>query len=74
MAGLPPACRIELTMPMSTQDGIRGLDQVLQRQPLTDAIFFSADSLALPALLECIEQELAAIRELENGPRQVNLW
>lgn len=52
-AGLPPACRIELTMPMSTQDGIRGLDQVLQRQPLTDAIFFSADSLALPALLEC---------------------
>ncbi len=52
-AGLEPACRIELTMPMSTQDGIDGLDQVLQRQPLTDAIFFSADSLALSALLEC---------------------
>ncbi len=26
---------------------------MLRRQPLTDAIFFSADSLALAALLEC---------------------
>jgi len=52
-AGLPPACRVELTMPMNTQDGVIGLDEVLRRQPLTDAIFFSADSLALAALLDC---------------------
>ncbi|SPL62359.1 Transcriptional regulator, LacI family [Ochrobactrum soli] len=52
-AGLSPACRVELTMPMNTQDGVIGMDEVLRRQPLTDAIFFSADSLALAALLEC---------------------
>lgn len=28
----------------------------------------------LPALLERIERELAAIRDQENGPRQVDLW
>lgn len=53
VAGLQPACRVELTMPMSTQDGVMGMDEALRRQPLTDAIFFSADSLALAALLEC---------------------
>ncbi|MDQ0393084.1 LacI family DNA-binding transcriptional regulator [Labrys monachus] len=52
-AGLPPAFRVELLLPMSSQDGIRGLDEVLQRAPMTDAIFFSADMLALAALLEC---------------------
>lgn len=52
-AGLSPACRVELTMPMNTQDGVIGMDEVLRQQPLTDAIFFSADSLALAALLEC---------------------
>jgi len=52
-AGLAPACRVEMTMPMSTEDGVAGMDEALRRQPLTDAIFFSADSLALAALLEC---------------------
>lgn len=48
-----PAHRVELQMPMSTADGVKGLDQVLAEWPLTDAIFFSADNLALAALLEC---------------------
>lgn len=52
-AGLPRPLRIELRLPMSAQDGIAGLDQVLERAPLTEAILFSADSIALGALLEC---------------------
>ena len=51
--GLEPVFRVELVMPMSGHDGVRGLDEVLKQRPLTDAIFFSADSLALSALLEC---------------------
>ena len=52
-AGLAPAYRVALTLPMSSLDGIRGLDAVLEGAPRTDAIFFSADSIALSALLEC---------------------
>lgn len=63
-AGLPPPERIELVLPMSTQDGIRGLDAVLAQAPLTDAIFFSADSLALAALLECNRRGLRVPEQL----------
>jgi LacI family gluconate utilization system Gnt-I transcriptional repressor len=52
-AGLAPVARIELTLPMPAGDGVRGLDQVLAIDPLTQAIFFSADTLAISALLEC---------------------
>lgn len=51
--GLAPVARIELTLPMPAGDGIRGLDRVLAVEPLTQAIFFSADTLAISALLEC---------------------
>lgn len=51
--GLEPVARVELTLPMPAGDGVRGLDQVLAKDPLTQAIFFSADSLAISALLEC---------------------
>jgi LacI family gluconate utilization system Gnt-I transcriptional repressor len=63
-AGLPPPFRIELVLPMSTQDGILGLDAVLAQAPLTDAIFFSADSLALAALLECNRRGLRVPEQL----------
>ncbi|MDR5760536.1 LacI family DNA-binding transcriptional regulator [Caballeronia sp. LZ035] len=52
-AGLPDALRVELQMPMSASDGVKGLDLVLQQEPMTDAIFFSADTMAIPAILEC---------------------
>ncbi|WP_354040608.1 LacI family DNA-binding transcriptional regulator [Devosia sp. UYZn731] len=52
-AGLAAPVRVELPMPMRTTDGITGLDQVLELEPMTDAILFSADNLALAALLEC---------------------
>lgn len=52
-AGLPDVFRVELQLPMSSADGIVGLDRVLQQAPMTDAIFFSADTMALPAILEC---------------------
>ncbi len=51
--GLEPVARIQLTLPMSSRDGITGLDQVLDADPLTQAIFFSADATAISALLEC---------------------
>lgn len=51
--GLAPVARIELTLPMPAGDGVRGLDMVLAADPLTQAVFFSADSLAISALLEC---------------------
>ncbi|MGS0897198.1 LacI family DNA-binding transcriptional regulator [Burkholderia stagnalis] len=52
-AGLPEALRVELQLPMSAVDGVKGLDTVLQQQPMTDAIFFSADTMAIAAILEC---------------------
>ncbi|MCD2185020.1 LacI family DNA-binding transcriptional regulator [Rhizobium sp. GN54] len=51
--GLAPVARVELTLPMPAGDGVRGLDRVLAIDPLTQAIFFSADNLAISALLEC---------------------
>lgn len=51
--GLAPVARVELTLPMPVGDGVRGLDEVLAIDPLTQAIFFSADTLAISALLEC---------------------
>jgi LacI family transcriptional regulator, gluconate utilization system Gnt-I transcriptional repressor len=52
-AALPKPLRIELKLPMTAQDGVMGLDMVLDKEPLTEAILFSADSIALGALLEC---------------------
>lgn len=51
--GLAPVARIQLKLPMSARDGVAGLDQVLTLDPLTQAIFFSADAIAISALLEC---------------------
>lgn len=52
-ARLPNVYRVELQLPMSSADGVRGLDEVLRNAPETDAIFFSADTMALAAILEC---------------------
>lgn len=51
-AGLPMPLRVEIDLPMSTADGVAGLDAVLSEQPMTDGILFSADFLAIAALLE----------------------
>ena len=58
-AGHKTPARIELEMPMAAKDGIAGLDQALDAMPLVDAIFFSADHLALAALLECNRRGIA---------------
>lgn len=50
---LTPITRVELDLPMKQSDGIVALDRVLAAEPLTQAIFFSADSMAISALLEC---------------------
>ncbi|SDR47212.1 transcriptional regulator, LacI family [Paraburkholderia fungorum] len=52
-AKLPAVLRVELQLPMNASDGVRGLDEVLRDAPMTDAIFFSADTMALAAILEC---------------------
>lgn len=51
--GIQPVARIGLALPMSPGHGVLGLDQVLASDPLTQAIFFSADTTAIAALLEC---------------------
>ncbi len=51
--GLAPVVRVELDLPMRQADGIAALDRVLAAEPLTQAIFFSADNMAISALLEC---------------------
>ncbi|KAA0971916.1 LacI family DNA-binding transcriptional regulator [Aureimonas fodinaquatilis] len=62
--GLAPVARIELTLPMPIGDGVRGLDRVLEIDPLTQAIFFSADTLAISALLECNRRGLRVPEQL----------
>lgn len=51
--GLQAPVFAHCAMPLQPGDGVRGLDAVLAADPLVEAIFFSADSLALAALLEC---------------------
>lgn len=51
--GIGVSARIEMDLPMAPGSGIIGLDRVLDQDPLVQGIFFSADSLAIPALLEC---------------------
>ena len=51
--GSSVTAQASLQMPLQQGDGVRGLDAVLTRDPLVEGIFFSADSLALAALLEC---------------------
>lgn len=52
-AKLKLAARSLLKLPIRSEDGIKALDDVLAQAPDTDAIFFSGDGLAIPALLEC---------------------
>ena len=63
-AGLVPTATIELPMPTSTSDGILGLDLLLKQAPDVEAIFFSADGLAIPALLECERRGLRIPQQL----------
>lgn len=63
-AGIERPLRIELPLPMSARDGVNGLDEVLQRAPLTQAILFSADSIALGALLECVRRGISVPEQL----------
>jgi LacI family gluconate utilization system Gnt-I transcriptional repressor len=51
-AGHPRPPAIGLQMPLRYGDGIAGLERLLSAHPETDAVFFSADSLALNAMLE----------------------
>jgi LacI family gluconate utilization system Gnt-I transcriptional repressor len=52
-AKLKPVTSYQIEMPLSALDGIKGMDAILAEEPLIDAIFFSADNLAMAALLEC---------------------
>lgn len=54
--GLSPAAKIELKMPTHALDGVWGLHEVLRQVPDIEAIFFSGDGIAIPALLECNRQ------------------
>lgn len=51
-AGYPKPADIGLQMPLRYGDGVAGLERLLSVHPETDAVFFSANSLALNALLE----------------------
>lgn len=51
-AGQADPADIRLQMPLKYGDGAAGLERLLSAYPDTDAVFFSADSLALNALLE----------------------
>jgi LacI family gluconate utilization system Gnt-I transcriptional repressor len=51
-AGHPKPPDIRLPMPLHYGDGVAGLERLLSAHPKTDAVFFSADSLALNAPLE----------------------
>lgn len=51
-AGHPKPPEVRLKMPLRFGDGVAGLERLLAAHPATDAVFFSADSLALNALLE----------------------
>lgn len=63
-AGLPPPLRVSRDMPMHEVDGVLGLDEVLSRAPLTDAILFSADGQALAALMECARRGIRVPEQL----------
>lgn len=63
-AGFPKPLRVELPLPMSAEDGVRGLDEVFRQAPLTEAIMFSADSIALGALLECTRRGVRVPEQL----------
>ncbi len=51
--GVEFAAVVELLVPMSSADAIQGLDLALAKDGALEAIFFSSDGLAIPALLEC---------------------
>jgi LacI family gluconate utilization system Gnt-I transcriptional repressor len=63
-AGIEAPFRVQLDLPMAAKDGIVGLDAVLADAPLTDAILFSADFLAIPALLECNRRGISVPNQL----------
>jgi LacI family gluconate utilization system Gnt-I transcriptional repressor len=52
-AGLLPATVVEVPAPASALDGVIGFNQLREQAPETEVIFFSADGLAIPALLDC---------------------
>ncbi len=62
--GVAVRARASLSMPLQRGDGVRGLDIVLGTDPMVDAVFFSADSLALSALLECMRRGVRVPEQL----------
>jgi LacI family transcriptional regulator, gluconate utilization system Gnt-I transcriptional repressor len=52
-AGVPPATVVEVPAPASSIDGVIGFNQLRTRAPETEVVFFSADGLAIPVLLDC---------------------
>jgi LacI family gluconate utilization system Gnt-I transcriptional repressor len=53
VAGLRPATLVEVPAPATSIDGVNGFNQLLKQAPETEVVFFSADGLAIPALLDC---------------------
>jgi len=52
-AGLEPVARAEFPLPLKAEYGGHALDIILAQDPMVEAIFFTTDTLALHALLEC---------------------
>jgi LacI family transcriptional regulator, gluconate utilization system Gnt-I transcriptional repressor len=52
-AGLRPATLVEVPSPGTSIDGVSGFNQLFKQAPATEVVFFSADGLAIPALLDC---------------------
>jgi LacI family gluconate utilization system Gnt-I transcriptional repressor len=53
VAGLRPATLVEVPAPATSIDGVNGFNQLFEQAPETEVVFFSADGLAIPALLDC---------------------
>jgi LacI family gluconate utilization system Gnt-I transcriptional repressor len=52
-AGLRAATVVEVPAPASSGNGVDGFNQLREQAPQTEVVFFSADGLAIPALLDC---------------------
>ena len=50
---MPPWPEFEFPLPLKAEYGADALDIILDKDPLVEAIFFTTDTLALHALLEC---------------------
>jgi LacI family gluconate utilization system Gnt-I transcriptional repressor len=63
-AGIAPTARADFPTPLKAEYGTQALDIILRQDPLVEAIFFTTDTLALHALLECNRRGIAVPSQL----------